>query len=440
MRFKADGPAIPDILLEERDAGSVVFLCGAGVSKPSGMPNFLELAQYVTDKLGSPPESAIQQALKSLDETGTPIAEWQRSSLDWVFQKLYDVYDREQVGSFVWKRLGATTHERLDRPVGWEHSIIARLSANAEGHPQIVTTNFDHLFETAVVNTAPKYEAPMFPDLRRSPTGITYLHGRLADAESDPHNYILSSADLGRAYLAEGWAAKFVRDLLQHYTVVLVGYQADDPPVSYLLQGLASVGQRSPNRLFAFDKGDEEDVVAKWSGRDVRAIPYGGKDHEVLWETLEAWADRADNPAAWRKSVVDLSGLGPRKLAPHERGMVAHLVRTAVGAKEFAERKPRPPAEWLCVFDVGCRYARPASGVGKFLKPFDPLETYGLDDDPPRLHADGQRNTSHGDDLISWRPGDESADRWQGLSHRRGPRHAPLSPRLFHLAGWLVRA
>ena len=40
MRFRADGPAIPDILLDERDAGNVVFLCGAGVSMPAGMPSF----------------------------------------------------------------------------------------------------------------------------------------------------------------------------------------------------------------------------------------------------------------------------------------------------------------------------------------------------------------------------------------------------------------
>lgn len=194
------------------------------------------------------------------------------------------------------------------------------------------------------------------------------MHGRLADAESDTHNYILSSADLGRAYLSEGWAAKFVRDLLGRYTVVVLGYQAEDPPVSYLLQGLASGGQRSPNRLFAFDKGDEVDVAAKWSGRDVRAIPYGGKDHEVLWETLEAWAERADDPAAWKNAVVQSSANGPRNLAPHERGMVAHLVRTTTGAQQFANGKPAPAAEWLCVFDASCRYAMPASGFGGFLE------------------------------------------------------------------------
>ena len=43
MRFKVDGPAIPDILLDQRDAGNVVFLvrCG-GVGAMPGCPDFLQ--------------------------------------------------------------------------------------------------------------------------------------------------------------------------------------------------------------------------------------------------------------------------------------------------------------------------------------------------------------------------------------------------------------
>ena len=440
MRFRAGGPAIPNVLLEERDAGNVVFLCGAGVSIPAGMPNFLELAEQVTDELHASQDSKIWKALEThrSDEESTPTG-WRRPSLDEVFQSLYREYGREQVAKVVWRKLsGSPKKER-------HHAVIARLSASAEGHPQIVTTNFDRLFETAVGNGTPVFEAPMFPDLRRSPTGITYLHGRLADSEAVPHNYILSSADLGRAYLAEGWAATFVRELLQRYTVVLLGYQAEDPPVHYLLQGLGSANTRSQNRLFAFDKGDDEDVYATWSGRGVRAISYGGCDHDALWETLEAWAERADDPAAWRRSVVALSGRGPRALKSHERGMIAHAVKTEVGAMEFAEADPAPPAEWLCVFDASYRYTTPKSGFGRslvpsdpLLQPFDPLETYGLDGDPPRPSGSVSRGSSPGEDLISWRRGDESADRWQGLSRRSGLQPAQLPPRLHHLARWLV--
>ena len=440
MRFEADGPAIPDILLDERDAGNVVFLCGAGVSIPAGMPNFLDLARHVVGKVDPPQDSEIRKVLETFDDTHPPVADWSRPSLDRVFQWLYEEYGREQVATIVWRRLNRTSKTPRCRPcpVRGEHGIIARLSTNAEGHPQIVTTNFDRLFEAALgKQKIPRYEPPMYPDLRHvPPTGITYLHGRLADRESDTHNYILSSADLGRAYLAEGWATKFVRDLLQRYSVVLLGYRAEDPPVSYLLQGLESVGRQTPKRLFAFDIGDPEDVDAKWKDRGVNAIPYGN-NHQALWETLEAWAKRADDPAAWRNAVVQKSsGHGPRKLKAHERGMVAHLVRSTAGAKQFANAGPPPPAEWLCVFDVACRYAKPAS-FGED-PPFDPLEIYGLDDDPPRSHAGVQHTSPRGDDLISWRRGDDSVDHWQRLSRSWGPQYDPMSQRLEHLADWLV--
>ena len=60
------------------------------------------------------------------------------------------------------------------------------------------------------------------------------------------HNYqqavggrlVLSSAEFGRAYLAEGWATEFMQAAISRYRVVFVGYTADDPPVQYLLEAL----------------------------------------------------------------------------------------------------------------------------------------------------------------------------------------------------------
>ncbi len=433
MRFKADGPAIPDILLNERDAGNVVFLCGAGVSKPAGMPDFLQLAQHVRDELDPPPNSEARRALQIYDETARPVAECHRPSLDRIFQMLYQEYGRESVVKIIWKAMRSPKTQCY-------HDIIARLSASANGNPQLVTTNFDRLFERALGDQAgPIYEPPTYPALRHgeSATGITYLHGRLAAKESGPHGYVLSSAELGRAYVAEGWAAKFIRDLLQRHSVVLLGYRAEDPPVQYLLEGLESIGPQNRHRLFAFTRRDSENVEAKWKDRGVTAIPYDGPYHDALWETLEAWADRARNPTSWRRSVVEMSGKGPRPLKPHERGMVAHVVKTTVGAHEFAERDPRPPAEWLCVFDVDCRLADPGVGFGEY-RAFDPLEAYRLDDDPSRPLGRGQPSCALADDLISWRSGDERAHRWQRLSYRYGTRHVTLPPRLFHLAKWLT--
>ena len=226
MRFKADGPAIPDILLEERDAGNVVFLCGAGVSIPAGLPGFVDLTRHVIDEVDPPQDSEIRRAFGPWIDKDSTVSGWPRPGLDQLFQLLNREYRRDRVARIVWERLVKvkSTHTR-------EHDIVARISTNAEGHPQVVTTNFDRLFESALAERAtPIHKPPMCPDLRHGvpATGITYLHGRLADTESDTHDYILSSADLGRAYLAEGWATAFIQQLLQRYTVVLLGYRAED--------------------------------------------------------------------------------------------------------------------------------------------------------------------------------------------------------------------
>lgn len=65
MRFLANGPSIPDELLVARDAGEVIFFCGAGVSQAeAGLPNFESLGRDVIRILGSASDS---QARKLLD-------------------------------------------------------------------------------------------------------------------------------------------------------------------------------------------------------------------------------------------------------------------------------------------------------------------------------------------------------------------------------------
>ena len=117
---------------------------------------------------------------------------------------------------------------------------------------------------------------------------------------------------------------------------------------------------------------------------------------------------------------------------------MAHLVRTSIGAKQFADAKPASPAEWLCVFDVSRRYATPPARYGRDPNTFDPLEEYGLDDDPPRPRKDEQRDGWPSDDLLSWRRGDDSVDHWQRLVGVSWPRGEPMPPRLHHLARWLT--
>lgn len=434
MRFHSQGPAIPDVLLERCDAGRVVFLCGAGVSLPSGMPSFIGLTKHVIEFFDPPEDSEIVTAFQPwlADPSGPNVP------LDQIFNLLHQEYGKDEVNALVTERLSVPP-DKVE--AGHEHALIKRISSNQSGVPQIVTTNFDLLFEAnAEGDELALHVPPGFPDLAFGTTieGITYLHGRLADPSSEHHPYVLSSADFGRAYLSEGWATNFIRNLLDRYTVVLVGYQAEDPPIKYLLQGLNHDGRYDRSRLYAFDRGLPEEIEAKWRDRGVTAIAYS--DHADLWKTMEAWADRADDPRQWRASVIAASQKDPKDAAPHERGQVAHVLRTVQGARLFSEADPAPNPEWVCVMDANVRSAKPSSGYGDDAETFDPRIAYGLDDDLEYISEDDRRQGVSNDNLLVWRNGDNNPHEFHRIGGRQAEGFEATPIRLGHLITWISKS
>lgn len=381
MRFTENGPSIPDRLLVERDQGNVVFLCGAGVSYPAGFPDFKKLTEFVLDDLGVPAEDNSRQMFDrwSLPDADTSSA----PSFDQIFNEIYQNYPSGEVDFRISKRL--KTKPKTNKKY---HEAILRLAMGPDNKYRLVTTNFDLMFEYASSNKIESHIAPKLPDLANTNvfSGLVYLHGRLNSRKKPSdgrHGYIISGSDFGRAYLAEGWATQFFRDLLQNYTVVLLGYTANDPPVQYLLQGLNARSQSNQRQIYAFDSGDQSDVDAKWRGSGVIPIAYQktSNKHAELWDTIFAWAERAANPTIWTKNVLALASQSPNKLRPFERGQVVSFLQTDEGAKIFSEASVKPPAEWLCVFDSNLRLKDKAlSYSGK--DEFDPWKEYHLDDDP----------------------------------------------------------
>ena len=131
MKFNPDGPSIPDILLERCDAGRVVFLCGAGVSLPSGMPTFVGLTRYVIDFFDPPAESDIMAAFR-------PWLDGQSAAnvpLDQIFNLLHLEYGKDEVNALVTERLSAPLETK---DFGREHGLIKRISSSQSGVPQTV--------------------------------------------------------------------------------------------------------------------------------------------------------------------------------------------------------------------------------------------------------------------------------------------------------------
>uniref|UniRef100_A6VS39 Uncharacterized protein n=1 Tax=Marinomonas sp. (strain MWYL1) TaxID=400668 RepID=A6VS39_MARMS len=425
MRFFADGPNIPDELLEQCDNGEVVFFCGAGVSKNEGLPDFAELTQQVLDHF-SPQDTAESKITFNVfyKEQKQPV-------LDQVFRCLHEEFGVDQVNRVVADKLVST-----EDYVSKSHQLLLTLSQNLNSVPQIVTTNFDLLFEQASDYSLPIYQAPFFPRLEHgmSIEGITYIHGKLSPADAEKHDYILSSADFGKAYLSQGWATDFVRSLLETKTVVLVGYQAEDPPIKYLLQGLNQSSTIS-NSIYALNTGSDDDVFSRWANKGVKGIACSSRND--LWKVLSHWSERKKDPRLWRGNVLRKAESSPSKLASWERGQVAHIVKTIAGAKAFANHKPLIHPEWICVLDEKCRLGNISKDFFGDKSIYDPINDFALDDDPKRL----------GDEKIDLSLGQYARllsalkfEEMQNNSLTIVDYNSSIPPRLFHLSRWILKS
>jgi hypothetical protein len=450
MRFVANGPSIPDDLLVARDEGRVVFICGAGVSQARAhLPDFHQLTRHVIKKLGVTPQDPARKLLDVSEELDKHTGVAGIISADRVFGLLERDFSVRDIEQAVASALKPPVKVNLSA-----HRIMLDLAKLPDGRARLITTNFDLLFE-ACDSKLQCCRPPRLPDPMRDEEfeGIIHLHGRVdrkyQNAEGD--GFVLSSAGFGRAYLAEGWATSFIRSIIDQYTVVFVGYAADDPPVHYLLEALNSY-KKSLRGVYAFQAGNAGDAEAKWRYKGAIPVAYDeAANHKVLWDTLEAWAERARNPNAWFEKIITMSQKGPETLSPHERGQVAHIVSTHEGARRFAKAELPPPAEWLCVFDPCIRYMAPGSIniYAENKQSFDPFyDAYGLDNDtlPPRLDPQDhfrKRDLPFGEwDAFALNASDikNLQDDHYAALRGHGAINVPrLSSRLEHLSVWISR-
>jgi hypothetical protein len=443
MRFTEAGPIIPNELLDERDAGGVVFLCGAGISIPAGLPDFYKLTLLVCEYLSVTPESEAGRLVEAERErraSGPDGSLREPISFDRIFSQLVKAFGDIQVNEAVVAVLSTVRRPKLAN-----HRALLDLARAPDGNHRLVTTNFDRFFQRARPQLR-TYTPPHLPNLsgRDGFDGVVHLHGILpatSDATASTQlGLVLSSGDFGRAYLAEAWATRFMRDLLDRFTVVLLGYSADDPPVRYLLEGLNTSRGTTARHLYAFAAGEDSAVTAHWRDRGVTAIAYNPSNNYChLWETIHKWADRARDPIAWRTATAVLAQTAPMQLKPYERGQVAALCSSIEGAKGFAEAEPKPPAEWLCVFDVMFRYRKPGRALSYDDSPgvnIDPLDVFGLDDDPPRPPSTAQQLP--GVNILAPLEKDQISSREVGIAGGSQWATFPLNSRLFQLSRWII--
>lgn len=321
--WSSDGVQLPERIEQAFLSDKLVFFCGAGVSSapPSKLPGFRGLAEDIAESIG-------HAELIPADESA-PV------QFDVVMGKL------NEISGDIHRRVSARLRETVT-PNGYHRDIWRIATAQT---PRIVTTNFDLLFEAAAseLELLPtRYVAPALP-LGHDFSGLVHLHG-----VQDPpatSRMVLTDRDFGHAYITEGWATQFLTQMFSKYTVLLIGYSAEDTIIQYLNRALPNDDER-----FAFtkDTGDYE----LWRRLGITPIPFPStpdNEYGALESFVSHWSNRVNATSEERfDQVRKFIDLGPER-AMEDPDDTAWLLRDPEFARHF--RLAARASEWFSSLD-----------------------------------------------------------------------------------------
>lgn len=354
----ADSLTLPIELERARAAGELVVFAGAGVSMgpPASLPGFKGLAQEIAG--GTIPwsdsyETALDRYLGDVERAGVLVQERARRIL--TPRSAHNPIHEDLIGIF-----GAPERVRL------------------------ITTNFDPYFTTAAARVFPgatirEYVGPALPPGGRF-SGIAHLHGALAHPED---RLVLTDQDFAEAYIADGWAARFLVQVFLGRTVLFVGYSVSDPLMQYLLRALTPTGRW-------YGLWHEEEVDRAVSHRIV-PVPFGTDSTGDRFGDLNAGMRRWRWFATASESVHDrelrrLISAGPPK-SPIDTDYFRERLATEPGLRTFWQTADT--TEWfdwaaseglLDILTEPARFDQAGRGWGQWC-----LERFCTGENPPLL-------------------------------------------------------
>jgi len=335
--------AIPERLLRAHARGEVLFIAGAGISRPAGLPDFRGLVLQIYAQL----DVAVHAVISGIPHAGCNHWSTDRSGL--TNQQAAEVMrfirgDYDVVLGMLERRIDGQSDgkSRVRQAVASElrapgvqpapiHRALMRL-ADRGGAVTIITTNFELLLEDAAKRSRPAVQTYALGGIPRAGrrddfTGVLHIHGALDRNPGRTSDLILTDQDFGEFYLRRRVVPDFIYDAARLFNLVLVGYSANDPPMRYLLNAVDADGTRFDDlkERFTFVGNSHPDPVGleDWKGRGITPIPYDtANSHAALLDTLERWA--ALSAINGKRSLVDAE--------------VKRIVRTNRGAANDADR------------------------------------------------------------------------------------------------------
>lgn len=349
---------IPERLLLAHARGEVLFITGAGISMPAGLPDFRRLVLDVYQQVDSMAHTVLMGIPRDPCMTWTvppdALNDKQRAEAERFSRGEYDVVlgmlerridGEDAVTTKVRKWIDSILRNPKVSPDAIHRDLI-RLADRGTARA-IVTTNFDRLLDRA----AKAIKLPMEcyslgaiprPTTRDTFAGVFHIHGLLPDKATRPSDLVVSDRDFGEFYLRRRVVPDFIYDAARLFHLVLVGYSANDAPMRYLLNAVAADGSRFSDLKERFAFVGTTDLTNKvemedWKGRGITPIPYASTGgHAALPLMLKRWAalSAVNGKQDYLDSFIRRLVKRPYSLtSEEERDLFDHLVRR-VGTDE----------------------------------------------------------------------------------------------------------
>ncbi|EDM25752.1 hypothetical protein LNTAR_15087 [Lentisphaera araneosa HTCC2155] len=340
----------PDEILRAQEEGTLVVFAGAGVSIPSGLPNFYDLVDKVAKGSGidfyTQPDLSkkILPAISSSDINfnDTTVQEMViriNKSLPSINEPPDKFLGKLEDNDIKIHERSASILSSNDYQPNLLHQSIVDLFRD-EKSVRIVTTNFDKLFTDtlgAKKFNVETYTAPALP-LGSDFSGLVYLHGTV----DKPSNTVLTDRDFSQAYITRGWARFFIQDMLENYTVLFIGYSYDDIIMSYLTRGI----DLQSKKHFALSERPKD----HWDTLNINVIPFplyeDGDKFRALGESLSELA-RLSSMGVFdhKKRISDIALKHPPLQFSEEDDYLLRMIQKANHLSTFTD--VAKGADWI---------------------------------------------------------------------------------------------
>ncbi|MBD5532804.1 MAG: DUF4020 domain-containing protein [Lachnospiraceae bacterium] len=275
------GIDFPNDIIDAVNEGNLVVFAGAGVSMgaPTLLPNFENLTKQIAIGTGQSCKTSECDAflgrLKHQNINVNEIAAEKLSQMDLQHNKL--------------------------------HEYIIELFPDIT-KIKIVTTNYDNMFEQALeqmnMTNVKVYDAPALP-LGNDIKGIVHIHGNV----NEPEYMVLTDEDFGKAYLSDGYVARFLVKLFETYTVLFIGYSYNDTIVRYLTRAMTKDQMHKRFVLTDSEGGG-------WTELGIQPIVFEAGGFDILNEGVHKLGERIKRGLLdWKNSLSVIAPKPPVDLA-----------------------------------------------------------------------------------------------------------------------------